>query len=479
MRPFFFPRAIAVVGVSQDAGKFGSRFLKALKRFGFSGRLYPVGHKAATFEGLQIYTSIADLPEDVDLVYICLPAPMVPDTVVECRRRNIPAVVVFSAGFNDSGTIGGRRLEAELDRLSGHGLRILGPNCFGIYSPGGGVTMIPGPNFSRESGPLGLLSQSGGISAEICRQSGCYGLRLSQAVSYGNACDIAELDLLQYFETDPNTRIISAYIEGVRRGKEFFKIIKRLALKKPVIIWKGGVTPSGAHAAASHTASLAGDERIWSAIFRQTAAIQVHSIEALLDTASALTFLPPQTDQRVAFVCGGGGFGVAASDICYREGLSIPVFAPEVRKRLAAILAPNGTSADNPVDTGSPFPPTGMLHDILEVLASSGNVGNIVIQTSFSPKMHMIQDGLDEVDREAERGLKEVPVKIRDKWGIPVIVVIREGGGDETGGPSWETERRRLRRYYHEQGIAVYPTVERAFQALGRLVTYYRRKESA
>jgi acyl-CoA synthetase (NDP forming) len=478
LRPFFYPRSIAIVGVSQDPLKFGSMQFRALQRFGFNGPLYSVGQAGRVFQGLKVYASVNDLPEDVDLAFVCFPAPGVPAVVQECRRKRIPAVVVLSAGFSESGTDEGRQLEAELNRLSGDGLRIIGPNCFGIYSPGGGLTMIPGPHFPPESGCLGFLSQSGGISVEFSRLSSSYGIKVSQAVSYGNGCDITEIELLQYFEADPRTRIIVAYIEGTRRGKEFFQTVRRLALKKPLIIWKGGTTPSGAHAAESHTASLAGSETAWTALFRQTCSIQVQSLEELLDTASALYHIPCQKDPRVAFVAGGGGFGVAAADTCYREGLTLPPLSQKVQGQLVAILAPTGTSSTNPVDTGSPFPPAVMFETVLEAIASSGEVGSIIIQNSLSSRMRRFFDPTEGVDHDAEKGLTEVPVKIKERWGIPIMVVLREGG-DSALALSWEEERGRLRRYYHERGIPVFPTAERALKALGKVVSYSRQRENA
>jgi acyl-CoA synthetase (NDP forming) len=478
LRPFFYPRSIAVVGVSQDPAKFGSAQLSAFRRFGFKGRLYPVGQGGAEFQGVQGYASVTDIPEDVDVAFICLPAPLVPTLVQECKGKNIPAVVVLSSGFSESGRAEAKQLEAELSRLSGDGLRILGPNCFGIYSPGGGVTMIPGSNFPHESGSVGLLSQSGGLSVEFSRLSRAYGIKTSQAVSYGNACDITELELLHYFEADPSTLIIAIYIEGARRGREFFDTARRLALKKPLIILKGGNTPSGAKVVASHTGALAGSETAWNALFRQTGAIQVHNFEELMDTASALSHMPPQRDPRVAFVCGGGGFGVAASDSCYREGLIMPALSQELQKKLDAILAPVGTNPTNPVDTGSPFPPTDMLKGILDGIASSGEVGSIIIQNSLSSKMHQFFDATERVENTAEEGLTEVPVEIKKRWGVSIMVVLREGG-DSAGEISWEDERCRLRRYYNERGIAVYPTVERAIKALGQVVSYYQWREKA
>lgn len=481
LRPFFYPRSIAVVGVSQDTTKFGSRLCRAIQRFGFRGPLYPVSNRGSEFFGLPVYPSIAAIPGPVDLVCICVPAPFVADTVRECRQKGVPAVVVLTAGFTETGSEGGRGAEAELAGLAGDGLRLIGPNCFGIYSPAGGVTQLPGANYPKESGPVALLSQSGGVSVEFCRATPDHGIRMSQAVSYGNAGDITETDLLRYFEADPQTRIIAAYIEGVRRGEEFFQVVRRVASRKPVVIWKGGLTPSGARAAMSHTASLSGSEELWEALFQQTGAIRVNSLEELLDTTAALYHLPLQTDPRVGVVCGGGGISVASSDACYREGLTLAIPSPTVQERLASILAPAGTSPRNPVDMGSPFPPAGLLRPILKLLATSGDVGSIVIdRVGLSARMRRLLEAGEGGVRREDRGLMTAPVEVRRKWGLPVVVVLREGG-DLPGEVRWEAERRRLRSYYQERGIPVYPTVERAMKALGRAIGYYRwqRKETS
>lgn len=478
LRPFFYPKAVAVVGVSPDTTKFGSRLCRSIQQFGFQGRLYPVSTRGTEFFGLKVYPSIAAIPTPVDLACICVPAPLVVDAVRQCRERGVPAVVVLTAGFTETATAEGSRLEKDLASLSGNGLRIIGPNCFGIYSPGGGITQLPGADYPQESGPVGLIAQSGGVSVEFCRLSRSHGIRLSQAVSYGNACDITEAELLRYFEADPHTRVIAAYIEGVKKGREFFEAMQRVAPRKPVIVWKGGLTPSGARAAMSHTASLSGTEEMWAALFRQTGAIRVHSLEELLDTVSALHHLPPLTDPRVGVVCGGGGISVASSDSCYREGLELATLSAGVQERLASILAPAGTSPRNPVDTGSPTPPTGLLRDILSTLAASGDVGSIIIdRVALSTRMRLRLGATEDGEQEGGRELTELPVKVHRRWGIPVVVVLREGD-DPPGKLSWESERRRLRSYYQKKGIPVYPTVERAMKALGRAFAYYRRRDT-
>ena len=478
MRPFFHPRSIAVVGVSKNPTRFGSALCRSIKEFGFSGPIYPVSSSANEFMGLKAYPSLTDIPMEVDLAYICLPAPHAIGAIKECKNKGIRAVQLLSSGFSETGTAEGRKLEAELTDLAGDELRIIGPNCFGVYCPSGGLTQIPGIKYPRESGSLGVISQSGGISEDICRLVEDYGIRISHAVSYGNACDISELELLQYFESHPQTNLIAVYLEGVKKGKEFFKVLKRLTPKKPVIFWKGGLTPEGAKVVTSHTASLSGSEEIWTAMLKQTGAIQVFNMEELMDTASAFYHLPPLTDKKVAVVNGGGGVGVSASDACYRAGLEMAKLSPEVREKIASFLLPVGTSARNPIDVGPPFPPAEMLESVMETLAASKEVGTIILEkVSPSIKLREHLGYGREMGWDEKPWIDELPVRISERWGIPVIVIIGEiTDPDDT--PACEAEKRRLRRFYQEQGIAVYPTVERALKSLGRMIRYYRSRNA-
>lgn len=477
-RPFFYPRAIAVVGVSQDSTKFGNVMCRSIQSFGFPGQIYFVSPKVTEFLGLRGYRSIAELPDEVDLACICLSAQHVLGAVRECKEKGIPAVEILSAGFSETGTEEGKKLQDELVKLSGNGLRIIGPNCFGVYSPAGGVTHLAGTNYPREGGPLGLISQSGGNAEDFCGLARDYGLRFSQAVSYGNACDVSEIELLQYFEADPNTRFVAVYLEGVRKGKEFFETMMRLAPKKPVIFWKGGLTPIGAKMVTSHTASLSGSESVWAAMFQQSAAVQVNSLWELLDTTSAFYHLPPHTDQRVALVCGGGGTSVAASDACYRGGLIMPTLSDEVQRKIASFLPPFGSSAHNPIDVGNPFPSAELLKGVLETLAASNEVGSIILdKTLQSIKIRHLLGYDYQIGWKEKPWLTRLPVSIQRKWNIPVLMVLRDGG-DKLGKVSCEIERRRMRRYYQERGIAVFSTIENALSSLGRLVKYYRRVQA-
>ena len=479
LRPLFYPRSVAVVGVSKDAWKPGSSMLRALIRFGYAGRLYPVGGRGGELMGLEVHPSVTSLPEVVDLAFLFVPAQAVPSVVRECREKGVRAIIAFTSGFSETGTEAGEALEAELIREFDGSFRMVGPNCLGLYCPAGGVTQHPGEGYSRESGDVSFIAQSGGLSEDFARGAPNFGFYASKVISYGNACDLNEADLLEYMGADPATKIIGMYIEGARNGRRFAEVLRRVCAKKPVVVWKGGVTPQGAAAASSHTGSLAGSLEVWAALLHQAGAVQVGSMEELLDTVAAFHFLPGLADLRIGYVCAGGGTSVAAGDASYRAGLTLPHMSPRICEKIASFLPPVGSSASNPVDVLAPFPTPDEIKGILEAMAGSGEVGLIVVdKIVLSTELRHLMNYADQSATEDEPWLSEVPIDVQRSSGIPVVVVLRENL-DPRGDLAVEAERLRLRRYYQENGIAVYPTADRAFRALGHVTGYYRRGETA
>jgi acyl-CoA synthetase (NDP forming) len=314
--PIFYPKSVALIGASSDLEKFGGRMLMALKDFGYKGQLYPVNPHEQEIFGLKAYRSIEEVPGPVEFAIIGVPAQAVPATLRQCLGRGVRAVEILTSGFSETGREEGRLLETELRKIASAGLRIIGPNCFGVYSPKGGLTLLPGPDFPRESGPVAFISQSGGFAARLGQLARAWGIRFSKMVSYGNACDINELDLLEYFARDPETKIIMAYIEGIAEGQRFLDVVSKLTPTKPVVIWKAGLSKSGGLAVGSHTASLGGEARVWDAFFRQSGAIRAESLDELIDIAIALLHIPPGTGSRMSLVSGGGGLGAEACDVC-------------------------------------------------------------------------------------------------------------------------------------------------------------------
>jgi len=478
LRPIFHPRALAVVGVSRDERKFGSLFLRALLDFGFKGKIYPVHPEGGEILGLKAYPAVRDIPEPVDLAAIMVPAPFVRAVLEDCLAKGVPAAEVFTSGFSETGDEKAAALEREIVSIARRGIRIVGPNCFGIYCPASGLTLLPGGNFQRESGPVAFISQSGGHAVEFAREGRGRGIRFSKVISYGNGCDLNESSLLEYMAQDDETKIVAMYVEGPREGRRFARLVKELAPRKPVIIWKAGLTPTGGRAVRSHTASLAGEKAVWDAFFEQTGAVPVRDLEELADTVLAFLHLPPTTGRRVAVVAGGGGLSVAAGDVCDRVGLELPPFDDAVQARLLEVLPAAGTSLRNPLDMGVPLVPARVFEPLLEVVAAADGVETIIATQG----MFHVLGGTFGPPPERREGfvqkLVAVPGRVRDKTGKPLVVVLPVDG-DEVEMIDAEKGRRLIRDQYLSVGIPSYPTLERAARAVANVAAYYAKLAQA
>ena len=468
--PIFYPKSHAVIGASANVRKFGGRFLASLLSFGYKGKLYAVNPQESEVLGLKTYARVSDIPGAVDSASIAVPARAVPEVVEECLAKGIKAVQVLSAGFSEAGEEGGR-LESEIARTAARGLRVIGPNCFGVYCPGGGLTIMPGERLPRESGPVAFFSQSGGYAIRVPRRANGWGIRFSKIISYGNACDVNECDLLEYLCEDPETRIITGYIEGVKDGPRFFRLLQEVSRVKPVILWKGGLTRGGARAVHSHTASIGGEKAIWDTVFKQSGAIRVNSLDELLDTVLAFLHLPPIKERRVCVVGGGGGIGVAAADDCERAGLSVPLFSTGLQEKLKLIVPAAGGSARNPVDVGSPFPPPAVLEGVLETVLNEGNVDMVIVGELELARTDLMSSGTGRAQGDFGEPA-QIPVAVKEKFGKPIIMVmpVESVGSDLL---EFEGARRKLSDYYLEQGIPVFLTLERAAKALANIIGYY------
>ncbi|MBI4831909.1 MAG: CoA-binding protein, partial [Candidatus Lindowbacteria bacterium] len=239
-QPIFCPRSVAVIGASNDASKYGGQYYSALRSRGYAGKLYAVNPKVSEIDEVKTFARVQDVPEQIDFAVVAVPASQVVQAIADCAAKGVRAVEILTAGFSETGSAEGIRWEKEMTEIARrNGTRIIGPNCFGVYSPESALTLLPGPDFPKEGGPVGILSQSGGVTAFLMRKAIGLGVRFSKVISYGNACDLNEVDFLSYFEADEQTKIVAAYIEGVSDGKKFLEAVKRTARKKPVIIWKG------------------------------------------------------------------------------------------------------------------------------------------------------------------------------------------------------------------------------------------------
>ena len=311
----FNPRSIAVVGATDSpvaapgapAVSFNAHtqiFLYTLIDWGYPGKIYPVNTKGDEIRGLKVYRSLRDIPGPVDYVICIIPADATPGLVQDCAAKGVKGLHLYTAGFAETGLADKSALQADLVRVArSGGVRMIGPNCMGIYCPKMGMTY--GPNFPREPGNVAFISQSGSYTLLLVRAAAARGLRFSKVVSYGNASDLDEIDLLDYLADDPETEIIGAYLEGAKDGPGLAKVLTKAAAKKPTIIVKRGSTEAGKRGASTHTGALAGDDSVWDSMLKQAGAIRVEDFEEMADLMTTFAFFPLPRSRKAVAVWGG------------------------------------------------------------------------------------------------------------------------------------------------------------------------------
>jgi acyl-CoA synthetase (NDP forming) len=345
--PIFHPRSLALIGASASQGKVGRMFMDRFLDTGFQ-TLYPVNPGSDEVLGLKAYASIKDIPGPVDMAFIVLPPKLVLETVKDCVAKGVKGIIINSSGFGEIG-IEGKEIEKELARVAREGgARIIGPNCIGIYCPASKLSFPMGPG--KEIGSIGVVSQSGSLADHLSLIATHTGLKFSKAISCGNECDLNALDFFEYLGEDPETKIIVSYLEGIKDGRKFNELIKKIAKKKPVILWKAGESEAGSRAAASHTGALAGSAQVWDGVLSGAGVIRVNSLEEMLDTLYAFSFQPLPKGKRVAIITGPGGPAVGATDAFLAMGLEVPRLSDATKEKIRRVIPPAGTSAENPVD---------------------------------------------------------------------------------------------------------------------------------
>ena len=348
LRPFLQPRSVAVIGASPRRGTIGGELFRNILAGDFAGAAYPVNRAGEPVGGVSGYARIGEMPVVPDLVVVCVPAPHVVAAAREALAAGVKALCVVSAGFSETGAEGQARQEELLALVRAHGARLIGPNCLGVAST---VTRL-NATFARRAAPPGRIafsSQSGALGLALLEEADARGLGLSSFLSIGNKADVSSNDLLEYWEDDENTDVVLLYLESFGNPRKFARIASRLARSKPVLALRSGTSRAGAQAASSHTAALAGSDAAVDALFWQAGVLRVRTLEELLDAAVLFSTQPLPSGNRVAVLTNAGGLGILCADACEAAGLALPALAPETVEALAAIVAPEASTA-NPVD---------------------------------------------------------------------------------------------------------------------------------
>jgi len=350
LNSLFEPRTVVVVGVSRRRGSIGAEIFHNLSAGGFTGTVVPVNPHAEEVGGVTAYRSVRDVPGDVDLVIIAVPAAAVVDVVDDCIAKRVGAIVVISAGFGETGERG-RAVEIALrERVRAAGIRMIGPNCMGVVNtdPAFHLNASFSPAFPPEGG-IAFSSQSGALGLAILEYAQQLNLGLSTFASVGNKADVSANDLLEYWEHDPRTRVILLYLESFGNPRRFREIARRVTRRKPIVAVKAGRSLSGARAASSHTGALAASDTVVDALFRDSGVIRTETLEELFDVAALLAHQPLPSGKRVAILTNAGGPGILAADACEGFGLAVPPLDPATITGLRGFLS-GAASIGNPVD---------------------------------------------------------------------------------------------------------------------------------
>ena len=442
----FHPRGVAIIGASNRPGNLGNFYVGGFLQRGFDrDRLYVVHPTETEVRGIKAYPNVKSIPHEVDLALVFSPRDSVKDVVKDCVAKGVKGVIVCTSGFAESGKEGAKLQEEVAAMARAGGIRIIGPNCVGFFCPESKVVNFAG-QMPETIGSVGMISHSGSMTVSFPVAAACMGIYFSKAISCGNECDLNAADFLEYFGCDPGTSIVIAYLEGVADGRRFFQIARDVSKKKPILLWKGGVTEVGRRSAASHTGALAGKAEVWDALYRQTGIIKVECEDDMLDYLQAFYYLPLPRGNRVAIVSATGGVGVGIADACIQNGLEVATLSDKTRRRIQEFVPSVGTCLDNPVDLGmmSSFNIQTSIETV-KALARDDDV-DMIIKTIGTADLDMISR-----EFEALKGF--------DK---PVIYIFSRALKVRVEVPN------------PVKGVGVYSTGRRAAQVLSKLIQYQR-----
>ncbi|MFC2006823.1 acetate--CoA ligase family protein [Chloroflexota bacterium] len=461
------PQSIAVVGATGATKDVP--FVSPLLEQGFKGKIYPVNPKYPEILGLKCYPNVKDIPGSVDYVISCLSAALVPTLIEDCSQKGVKGIHVYTGRFSETGRREAAELEQEvLKRARKFGIRLIGPNCMGVYYPREGISFAY--EFPKEPGSVGVASQSGGGITFFIHLSSLRGIRFSKVISYGNGLDLNECDYLEYFSQDPETKIILMYIEGVRDGKRFFDLLSKTTATKPVVILKGGRGESGSRAVVSHTASLGGSMKVWEALLTQAGAIAARDFDELADLAVSFYFPPPIQGPRVGIFGGGGGPSVLAADACEEAGLDVIPMPAEVQEELKSRDNPMWDWIGNPADISILGGSISNV-ELFDMMAKNKNFDLLIgFLNEDAPRRGEAMVLRHENDAKCY-------IEVKQKTSTPILVVVGEKSlsSESRNDIRWKAVSE-VRTSLMAAKIPVYPTVARAATAASKLVSYYQKR---
>jgi acyl-CoA synthetase (NDP forming) len=474
----FNPRSIALIGASNNIGKWGAIVFLNILLGGYQGKLYPVNPNEEKILGHRAYARINQIPDPVDLAIIAIPAHLTKEAVLDCIQKRIRMAIVITSDFSETGEEGAR-LERELTETArASGMRLVGPNTMGIFSASASLTALMPPVRPRK-GEVSLVSQSGNIGTQMLGWGEKFAVGFSKYVSSGNEGDLRCENYLAFLGRDPETRVILLYIEGLDDGREFFDTARNTTSLKPVVAFKGGKTPAGSRAAKSHSGAMAGVRELYEGVFRQAGIVWAQTTEEMLEWAAAFSSLPLPRGNRVGILTRGGGWGVITADACHDLGLEVPPLGETIVQALDSFLPPYW-SRGNPVDMVATLGMEAYIQ-CLETLISWDQVDAVISLSGDAGPLAMIvpdvkkrAEGLippEKLERlvqqvsESRAQIYQRTCELILKYHKPIFAVGRNlVRGKGSGQPDFT--------------LPQFRTPERAARAAGALNQYYRYRKS-
>jgi acetyl-CoA synthetase (ADP-forming) len=469
--PIANPKSIALFGASNNASSMGTSLLDSVLDLGFEGEIYPIHPKEDQVQNHKAYRNVLDLPNVPDLALIVLPTRLVSETMDACGRKGIKHAIVISGGFKE---VGGNGVQLEKDLIAvakKRGMRFLGPNCIGVANPRHKLnttfmTFEGGPGF------IGMASQSGSFVTQMFTYLSHYALGFSTAFSVGNEANIDIVDCMEYLGACPDTKVIALYIEGIRRGRAFVETARSIVPKKPIVAFYIGGSEAGSRAGLSHTGAMAGPDRLYEGIFRQSGIIRARSITEMFDYCWILGSLPRSTGRRVLIQTHSGGPGVEAADACARAGLELPSLSPEVIKRLRPLMPQTG-SISNPLDFTFGKNLTDYFSEIPKALLEEKNADYLLFYF-FTPSQRL---------KRMLRQLGVLPDQIPEQaaklvdYQSDAILRLIETHNKPLVGYTFQSLTDQLLRRLVERGVPIFPGPQRAARAIEAAFQYTRLRD--
>jgi len=471
----FYPKSVAVAGASNNPTSRGYDFMQHLINFKYRGQIYPINLKSPEVMGIKAYPTLEAIPGTVDHVIYCIGLENMPAFLDSAAKKGVKSIHVFSARGAETGRADAKALELEVKNKAKHlGIRLLGPNCMGVYCPESGFSFCA--DFPKEKGNVGAIIQSGGSSTDICRYGTLRGLRFSKLVSYGNAIDINEMDLLKYMADDPETKVIIAFIEGLRgKGRDFLKLLRETTAKKPFIVCKGGMSSAGARATMSHTASLAGSSAVWNTAIRQAGGIPVRDIDDLVNVATAFSFIPPIKGRRIGTGGSGGGRNTVSVDEWETKGFEIVPRPQEIREEFKRRGAMLWDCLDNPADRSITVPGDAFtVPALLLEMAKHEKYDFICANIAADDHPYNRETFVDWIGTNVEGY-----IKLHKESPKPFFAIFSERPLSTPDMDHWFwRECAHLRSRLIEEKVPFFPSVDKAADAINELIWYYQRRDS-